>query len=315
MKVCIPEVSIKIPKLPFRGKGIFFIPFLWSFLLAAMIVTGCGKRMETHSETAWDILQRMNQENQISDEQLRELEKQIGPELLSKTVHTTTISDTTFLMEVDGRSFMVDLNTNPDSQQTTLSVNDRKITFGPRNPASEDNLRKASASPTFSPASSFLARDDEEQRRILEGLVGVVLEGNGEDPLEDSLGLSVGDLIDLGYEEDRKKSRNILYGTLLLNMLRKRKKENPDKPFVALYSFGNSVDLLTNQRSSMNTDENERQNNKKAARGRATVNPCWKFNLSFEPLAWRCHQNLWCLNGWMKADHTFQKIIESDENQ
>ena len=273
MKARRPNVSMQTPKFSFRGKGILFLPFLWSFFLAAMIVTGCGKTMETHSETAWDILQRMNQENQITDEQLRELEEQIGPELLSKTVRTTTISESTFLMEVDGQSFMVDINTDPDSQQTTLSVNDRKITFPPpRNPASEGSLRKASASSSTSASSSgsVLATDDEEQRKILEGVLGLLMGGNGEDdPVEDTLGLTIGDLIDLGYEPDRKKSRNIFYGTLLLNALKKKRKANPDKPFVALYSFGNSVDLLTNQKSSMN---DERQNNKKAANRRAAVN-------------------------------------------
>lgn len=72
--------------------------------------------------------------------------------------------------------------------------------------------------------------------------------------IEDSLGFNLGDLIDLGYSEDRDEAELILLGTLIIRSLRNFRNENPDKPFVALYAFGNSAEAILKHKSAAAND-------------------------------------------------------------
>lgn len=197
---------------------------------AILILIGCGE-MHTNQPTARDVFLQMHKDGEISDEHLAYLQRNVNPELLDQSVEITRTSDTSLVMNFGDRSTAIDIEkgSGDNSPISTLSVNGQKL-----------NLKSSRS-------------EREKERSILEGILGL-LSPNERDDIEEGLGLNLGDLIDLGYSEDRDEAELILLGTLIIRALRNFRNENPDKPFVALYAFGNSAEAILSHKSAAAND-------------------------------------------------------------
>ena len=208
-------------------------------LLPVLILTlvGCGE-MKATRKTARNVLQEMYNNGEISQEHLAYLEKNIDPETLNQSVEVTKTSDTSFILKMGDRDIMIDFDkdSEEDAPITAVAVNGTKL-----NLKSSDTRRR--------------------NRNFLEAILGQ-FQPDERDEIEDTIGLDLGDLIDLGYSEDRDDAQLILLGTVIVNALRNFRKENPDKPFVALYAFGNSAEAILHHKSAaMNNDKGTEKDN------------------------------------------------------
>ena len=194
------------------------------FIFFNLLLSGCGK-IDSNRQTAKDVLLEMNKNGEISDQHLAYLEENASPELLNRPVEIRKLDNSSVVMKFGESETLIDVQKeNSNSQITSLSVNGKEVitTAGERN--------------------------RERNRNVLEGILGL-LSPNERNDIEDNIGLNLGDLIDLGYSNDRDEAQLILLGTLVIKALRNFRDENPDKPFVALYAFGNSTEAILQHKS------------------------------------------------------------------
>ncbi len=209
-------------------------------LSVVLFFVGCGK-METNRQTAGDIFREMHRNGEIGDEHLAYLEANVNPATLNQSVKIIQISDTSLIMQVGDRRTTIDIerDSGENAPVTAMTVNGTTL-----KPKSEESRRKS--------------------RNLLETLLGL-FEPDERDEIEGNLGFNLGDLIDLGYAEDRDDAELIALGTLIINALRKFRKDNPDKPFVALYAFGNSAEAILHNKSASGNTQDKKDNGNNVA--------------------------------------------------
>ena len=215
---------------------------IYCFLISGLVLTACGE-MHSNNQTVKTTFLEMYKNGEISAEHLSYLERNVNPEMLNQPFEIIRTSDTSLVMRVGDRETPININREPgEDSPSTLNVNGHTL-----------NLKGE--------------RSRERNRNILEGLLGLLTPGERED-IENDTGFNLGDLIDLGYSEDRDEAQLIALGTLIINALRKFRSENPDKPFVALYAFGNSPEaILQHGDSAQNHNtKSEKEDNFNAAK-------------------------------------------------
>ena len=206
------------------------------FLLFILVFTACGQ-MESNTQTVRSTFQEMYNNGEISEEHLAYLEQNASSEILNQSFEITNTSDTSLVMNIGDREIPINLNREDENAPITLDVNGHTL-----------NLKGEET-------------ENERNRNILEGILGL-LTPNERDDIEEDIGFNLGDLIDLGYSEDRDDAKLIVLGTLVIRALRNFKNENPHKPFFALYAFGNSAEAILQQNdSSVKNNSREEEGN------------------------------------------------------
>ncbi len=211
-------------------------------LLFVLILIGCGKMQSSNQQTARSVFHEMYENGEISAAHLAYLEQNTDPNILNQSYQVTQVSDTSLIMDLGGKETTIDIQREGQNTPITgVAVNGHELHL----------------------------KGEKERRRgrnILEALLGA-LDPNSRDDLENNLGMNLGDLIDLGYAEDRDEAALIALGTLVLRSLGNFSEKNPDKPFVALYAFGNSPEAVILW-DDKNASQDHRENIEKSNAGK-----------------------------------------------